>query len=178
MAALNETKVAAKVSTFVEDPIHLEVHDAAPIQAVALQNYRLVSIGMATSDVICLLLGMFLTHLALYEIVEIPGGYVWFVIGVPFLWLGVFLAYGLYEPQQLAPAEEFRRVIGATSVAVIGMAMAGVWAHAWVSRRWIGLFALTALVLEMLTRRAWRYKIGHLREDGYLSLRTLVVGTD
>ncbi|MGH9196908.1 MAG: sugar transferase, partial [Acidimicrobiia bacterium] len=55
---------------------------------------------------------------------------------------------------------------------------AGAWAHAWVSRRWIGLFWVAALVLEMLTRRAWRYKIGHLRGEEHLSLRTVVVGTD
>jgi len=180
MAVRSEVEVSAEVSTIVLDLPAETSHVERPVhpRSAALKNYILVSRGMATSDVICLLSAFLLTHLSLYRIAEIPGGYTWFVLLVPILWVAVFHAYGLYEPQHLSPAEEFRRVLGATSVAVIGIGIAGIWANAWVSRRWIGLFWLVAVLLEMLTRRVWRYKIGHLREEGHLSLRTLVVGTN
>jgi hypothetical protein len=41
------------------------------------------------------------------------------ILAVPLLWLGVFHAFSLYSLQHLSAPEEFRRVIGATSVGIV-----------------------------------------------------------
>ena len=45
----------------------------------------------------------------------------------PALWVALFHAFSLYGPQRLAAAEEFRRIIGATSLGVVLLALVGYW---------------------------------------------------
>ncbi len=94
------------------------------------------------------------------------------------LWVALFHAFSLYGPQRLAAAEEFRRIIGATSLGLVLLALVGYWSQHSLLRLGVGLSWLLALFLELLTRRAWRWYQHRLKVDGRLALRTLVVGTN
>jgi exopolysaccharide biosynthesis polyprenyl glycosylphosphotransferase len=95
----------------------------------------------------------------------------------PLLWVGVFHTFDLYAPQHLSAPEEFRRVIGASGVGIVLLALVSFWSKASFSRGWIGLAWALVLVLELLPRRWLRAYQWRLRLDGRLVLRTLIVGT-
>ena len=95
----------------------------------------------------------------------------------PLVWIGVFSAFSLYAPQHLSAPEELRRVIGASGVGIVLLALGSFWSKASFSRAWVGLTWVLVLVLELLSRRLWRSYQWRLRIDGRLALRTLVVGT-
>ena len=95
----------------------------------------------------------------------------------PLVWIGVFSTFDLYAPQHLSAPEELRRVIGASGVGIVLLAMGSFWSKSSFSRAWVGLTWVLVLVLELLSRRLWRAYQWRLRMDGRLALRTLVVGT-
>ena len=95
----------------------------------------------------------------------------------PLVWIGVFYAFNLYAPPHVSAPEELRRVIGASGVGIVLLALGSFWSKSSFSRAWVGLTWLLVLVLELLSRRLWRAYQWRLRIDGRLALRTLIVGT-
>jgi exopolysaccharide biosynthesis polyprenyl glycosylphosphotransferase len=93
------------------------------------------------------------------------------------LWVAVFRAFNLYAPQHLSSSDEFRSIIGATSLGIVLVVMASYWSKSSFPRAWLGLSWLLALLLELATRRAWESHRLRLKRRGRLTLRTLIVGT-
>jgi exopolysaccharide biosynthesis polyprenyl glycosylphosphotransferase len=106
-----------------------------------------------------------------------PGPFALLTIGSA-VYLAVFAAFGLYRLQRLSPAEEFRRLLGAVSLAVSATIVLGFWTSRTPQRLSIGLTWVIAMVLTLATRRLWHMWITRMRGRGYLTLRTLIVGTN
>lgn len=96
----------------------------------------------------------------------------------PIVLILVFGAFRLYQGHRFTPAEEFRRIIFAVSVGVIGLVTLAFWSKATLSRAWLGLSWGLVLVLALLTRRVWHYYVGRERERGAYRFSTLIVGTN
>ena len=118
------------------------------------------------------------TYLIRNAISPLPPDWIVITFLAPFVWVPIFQIHGLYAPQHLSIVEEARRVMSATSVAIVIVVMASFWSQASFSRLWIGSSWALALCLEAATRMAWRRHRERLRADGKLSLRTVIVGTN
>jgi exopolysaccharide biosynthesis polyprenyl glycosylphosphotransferase len=143
----------------------------------ALRRYHDIAVGLAFSDAGCVVIALLASYALRYpgRLVPIPEA---IVVGLaPLIWVAVFYSFDLYAPQHMSAPEELRRVIGASGVGIILLAMGSFWSKASFSRTWVGLTWALVLGLELLPRRAWRVYQWRLRLDGRLALRTLVVGT-
>jgi exopolysaccharide biosynthesis polyprenyl glycosylphosphotransferase len=153
--------------------------EAAPAEpgSGALRRYHRISVGLAVSDAACIMVALVTAYFLRYSGRPVPAGEVAVIVLTPVLWVGVFQAFDLYATQHLSAPEEFRRVIGASSVGMVLLALTSYWSHSSLSRAWVGLTWVVALTLELVTRRCWRAWAWRLQLDGRLALRTLVVGT-
>jgi exopolysaccharide biosynthesis polyprenyl glycosylphosphotransferase len=144
----------------------------------AINRYRKVAAAMAVSDVLCLLAAVGAAYVLRFRVTQLPVDLL-LVFGVALLaWPLIFKAFSLYSPAQLHPAEEFKRILGATGAGVAFLMLAGYWFGSSLSRPLVATAGLTVLVLELAVRRVWRWRIGRLKTDGRLALRTLIIGTN
>jgi exopolysaccharide biosynthesis polyprenyl glycosylphosphotransferase len=144
----------------------------------ALRWYRAISLGMALTDAACIVVALLVSYQVRYSSVRpMPVRELVVVVVAPLLWVAVFRSFNLYAPQHLSPPEEFRGIIGATSLGIVLVVMASYWSKTSFPRVWLGLTWLLALLLELMTRRAWESYRLRLKRDGRLALRTLIVGT-
>jgi exopolysaccharide biosynthesis polyprenyl glycosylphosphotransferase len=90
----------------------------------------------------------------------------------------VFGTFRLYSAHQLAPAEEFRRLILAVTVTVMSLFTISFWSSLSLSRLWLGLGWILSIVLALATRRIWHYYVWRVRGRGKLTFRTLIVGAN
>jgi exopolysaccharide biosynthesis polyprenyl glycosylphosphotransferase len=144
----------------------------------ALRRYRGIAVGLAVSDAVCVVVALASSYYLRYPDPGLMPLRESVVIALsPLVWVGVFHTFDLYAPQHLSAPEEFRRVVGASGVGLVLLAMVSFWSHSSFSRAWIGLTCALVLVLELLPRRWWRAYQWRLRLDGRLVLRTLIIGT-
>jgi exopolysaccharide biosynthesis polyprenyl glycosylphosphotransferase len=146
----------------------------------ARRRYRRIGLGMMVSDALCACAALLLAYqlgglssiwsMSLVERVAL--------LLAPLLWVGLFQAFSLYAPQRLAAAEEFRRVIGATSLGTVVLVLLTYRSVHPLPPTWVGLAWFGALFLELATRRAWRWHQHRMKLDGRLALRTLIVGAN
>jgi exopolysaccharide biosynthesis polyprenyl glycosylphosphotransferase len=150
---------------------------AAEPDSGALRRYHRISVGLAVSDAACIVVALVTAYFLRYSGRPMSAAEIAVIVLTPLLWVGVFQAFDLYATQHLSAPEEFRRIIGASSVGVVLLALTSYWSHSSLSRAWVGLTWVVALTLELVTRRCWRAWAWRLQLDGRLALRTLVVGT-
>jgi exopolysaccharide biosynthesis polyprenyl glycosylphosphotransferase len=143
----------------------------------ALRRYRAISIGLAVSDAACIVTALIVIYQLRYSTRPMPTRELAVVLAAPLLWVGAFRAFNLYSPQHLSPSDEFRGVIGASSLGIVLVVMASYWSKSAFPRAWLGLSWLLALLLELAARRGWEVYRLRLKRDGRLALRTLIVGT-
>ena len=166
-------------ATAPEDLRALDAPALADAGAVR-RRYERLGLGMIVTDALCALAALLLAHqlagptsLWPRSMVERLG-----LVTAPLLWVALFQAFSLYAPQRLAAAEEFRRVIGATSLGVVLLVLLTYRSDHSLPPLWIVLAWLVALYLELASRRVWRWHQHRLKVDGRLALRTLIVGAN
>jgi exopolysaccharide biosynthesis polyprenyl glycosylphosphotransferase len=142
-----------------------------------LRRYRAIAMGLAVTDAACIVGALLIAYRLRYSMRPMPAPELVIVAIAPFLWVSVFRAFNLYAPQHLSPSDEFRGIIGASSLGIVLLVMASYWSKAAFPRAWLGLSWLLALLLEFATRRGWKAYRLRLKRDGRLALRTLIVGT-
>jgi exopolysaccharide biosynthesis polyprenyl glycosylphosphotransferase len=142
-----------------------------------LRRYRAIAMGLAVTDAACIVAALMTSYQVRYSMRPMPMRELAIVAIAPFLWVAVFRAFNLYLPQQLPPSDEFRGIIGASSLGIVLLVVASYWSKAAFPRAWLGLAWLLALLFELGTRRGWEAYRLRLKRDGRLSLRTLIVGT-
>src|SRR6266567_4610812 len=142
------------------------------------RRYQRIGLGLVVTDAFCAGAALLLAYGPRVSIGSLSVAERLLVLAAPLLWVALFHAFSLYGPQRLAAAEEFRRIIGASSLGVVLLALVGYWSQHSLWGLGVGLSWLVALFLELLTRRAWRWYQHRLKVDGRLALRTLVVGTN
>jgi FlaA1/EpsC-like NDP-sugar epimerase len=123
-------------------------------------------------------LALIVAYWVRYGVRPLPGRELLLVAAAPVVWVLVFQAFGLYSLLHLPPAEEFRRIVGATGIGLVLLVMVSFWSKASFSRIWVALIWLMAVFLELLARRAWRLYLHRRRMDGRLALRTLIIGSN
>src|SRR5262249_16694455 len=143
----------------------------------ALRRYRQVGVGLVVSDAVCVLVALVASYAVRYPGELMPAREAVVLLLAPLLWVAVFHTFDLYSPQHLAAPEELRRVLGASGVGIILLVLVSYWSKSAFSRVWVGLTWVLVLVLELVARKFWRAYQWHLRMDGRLDLRTVVVGT-
>lgn len=138
---------------------------------------------MAVTDAVALDLAIVLTRVAQMGPQPITPGFFLLLVVAPIVWVATFAAFQLYSISHLSPAEEFRRVLEATGVAVgVKLAVsllvneAGIMGA--ISHGWLALAAGVALLLVLVERQAWHKHMGRLRVRGELSYRTLILGAN
>jgi exopolysaccharide biosynthesis polyprenyl glycosylphosphotransferase len=134
-----------------------------------------LSLALAATDLACLLVAIAFAGSVTAE-PEGAGSVGGLVMTYAALgWIAVFTAYGLYRPLDLAAHDEFRRLLGATSLSSLILTVAILWIEPDVPRAWPLLAWLSVLGLELLGRGFWRKVQARLRR-GPLSHRTVIVG--
>jgi exopolysaccharide biosynthesis polyprenyl glycosylphosphotransferase len=161
------------------DHLVLPISQARPASSGddAVRRYRGIAMGMAFSDAACVVVALVVSYLIRYDSRPMAPLETAAILAVPLLWVAVFHTFSLYSPQHLSAPEEFRRVIGATSVGIVLLVLVSYWSNSSFSRGWIGLTWLLTLLAELATRQAWHWQMWRLRRRGVLAYRTLVVGT-
>jgi exopolysaccharide biosynthesis polyprenyl glycosylphosphotransferase len=144
----------------------------------ALRRYRAIAISLAFSDAACIVSSLIAIYQIRYSTRSMPARELAVVIVAPMLWVAAFRAFNLYSPQHLSSSDEFRGIIGASSLGIVLVVMASYWSKSAFPRAWLGLSWLLALFLEFGTRRGWEAYRLHLKRNGRLTLRTLIVGTE
>jgi exopolysaccharide biosynthesis polyprenyl glycosylphosphotransferase len=147
------------------------------VRSGALRRYHHISVGLAVSDALCIVVALVSSYHLRYSGRPVPDGEIAVMLLAPLLWVAVLHSFDLYATQHLAAPEEFRRIIGASGVGIVVLALGSYWSNASLSRAWVGLTWAMVLVLELVTRRCWRAWQWRLQLDGRLALRTVVVGT-
>lgn len=139
---------------------------------------RAMALVLAGGDVLCLAAAFLLAQLLTVGFAARVEMTLLAVVLSSVLWVLIFHSFGLYVPQHLSSPEVFRSVIGATSVGVVLTVVITLGSFPDLSRKWIGLTWVLALVLELGSRRVWNWWLHQLRSDRRLMLRTLIVGTN
>jgi len=144
----------------------------------AVRLYKRVAVGVAFTDVLSMLLAVMLAWLVRFGDRPLGSTSVLLVAATPFVILPSFAAFRLYSLSRLSPAEEFRRIPGAVSLAIAAFVVIGFWSRANSSRFWVALTWIFGILVVLATRRGWHWYMGRRRREGRLAFRTLVVGTN
>ena len=162
-------------------PFRLDEETTSSRQAQAgnvAVRYRAVALGLIISDVVCLLAALAISYLVHFGTAGTRGAYMATIVAAPVLWIAVFGALSLYSPQHLSASEEFRRIISASSIGMLLIVVAIYSSHTQLSRTWLALTWALALLLELSSRRLWRWVVWRLKVTHWLSFRTLIVGAN
>ena len=144
----------------------------------ARADYRRLYRAVAVSDTLSIVLAMAVAYWVRFGLRIPESGFLLVLLGAPFAVVGVYAAFHLYEAHRFTPAEEFRRIILAVSLALTGLITVSFWSQEAFSRAWLAISWALGLLLALSSRRVWHYWIGRARIDGRLSFSTLIVGTN
>ena len=142
----------------------------------ALRRYRLIGLLLIPLDLLCLTIALLTAHALRFHF--IPDRNYLIVIGVAgILWPAVFHALGLYAPQRLSGLEEFRRTTAAVGIGVVVLILVTFWSDVYLSRSWMAITLVIALILELTARMLVRTYVARLHTTDRLMLRTIVIGS-
>jgi exopolysaccharide biosynthesis polyprenyl glycosylphosphotransferase len=140
--------------------------------------YRWLGRWLALTDTLAVALALLLAYWARFDVRMPSRDFLSLLLGAPFVVVGIFASFHLYEAYRYTPAEEFRRLIWAVTIGVGGLMVLSFWSKADLSRSWVGLSWAFALVFVLVERRLWHAWMGRLRIRGRLSFPTVIVGTN
>jgi exopolysaccharide biosynthesis polyprenyl glycosylphosphotransferase len=140
------------------------------------ERYRQVAWFLVATDAMSLLTALVVAYFIRFGNVPVPIEFGLVMALAPPLWVGIFHAFGLYAPEHLSGAEEFRRSVAAAGVGVTAIVTVSFWSHEAFSRIWVGLTWVLATGLVLTTRASYRRTLARLRREGSLTYRTLIVG--
>jgi exopolysaccharide biosynthesis polyprenyl glycosylphosphotransferase len=144
----------------------------------ARTGYRKIYRLVALTDSFSVAAALLLAYWARFSLRLPTKDFLLSVVGAPFAVVGMFTAFRLYDAYRFTPAEEFRRIILAVSLALTALVTLSFWSHSEFSREWLALSWVFALLFALISRRLWHRHLGKLRSSGKLSFPTLIVGTN
>ncbi|MEA2485193.1 MAG: hypothetical protein QOD46_304 [Actinomycetota bacterium] len=162
------------------DPLAIQLdapQDSSEAGIDVRRMYQRVTAGLVISDVLALSVAFIAAYLVRFQ-ATIHGPYIALGITAPLLWVVIFRVFSLYSPHRISAVDELQRIVGAASVGILGIIATSFWSQTAFSREWVALLWGFAVFGELLTRRAWRWRLAKLRSSGRLALRTVVVGTN
>ena len=152
--------------------------DIAGVSKGARRSYARVYAAMAATDSLLVALALWLAYRIRHPNAAVHLDFLLVMVAAPVLTLAIFSGLRLYNVHQYAPAEEFRRVVLAISLATAAIVMASFWWKAELARAWVFYSWVLSLTFVLVSRQLWRTQVRKLRARGDLMLRTLVVGTN
>jgi len=160
-----------------EDDV-VQIPEAQNPRSPVLVRYRRIAYALVATDAACILVALVVSSLvasvshgdAVTRVTEAAIASA--------MWVAVFHGFGLYAPQHFSPVELLRRIVGASSVGVMVLALTTIWSSFPSSRLWLAQTWCLALLLELAARRVWAWRFGKLRTAGVLCFRTLIIGTN
>ena len=158
--------------------VDLTLLESAGRVASAVAAYRRTSYLIALSDGCAVLLAFVVAYAVRYGLHVHPFDVVLALVLAPALFIAVFAAWRLYSVFRYSAAEEYRRLLGATSLGMTMVIMASFWTGASYSRLWIGYAWGLTLVFVLAGRQLWHRWLSRRRRQGHLVFRTLVVGSN
>ena len=141
-------------------------------------QYRALYRFVALTDVAAIATGLLLAHWLRYGVSVPRGDFLMLLVGSPPALLAVYTAFGLYHAHRFTPAEEFRRIILAVTVGLIGLVTFSFWSMASLSRSWLALSWALGVLLALASRRVWHGWVFRARLQGRFLFPTLIVGTN
>ncbi|HEX7463902.1 MAG TPA: sugar transferase [Actinomycetota bacterium] len=133
---------------------------------------------MALTDGLSIALALALASVIRFGL-QLPTRDIVLLLGVaPFATVALFAAFRLYDAHRVTTAEEFRRVVLAVSMGVVGLATFAFLSKSSTSRLWILLSWTLALVLALSSRLLWHRHVRRARSTGRFTFRTLIVGSN
>jgi len=144
----------------------------------ARDQYRRLYRWMALTDMLSVALAMLVAFWLRFRVTLPAGEFLTLLLVTPLVVVGVFALFKLYSVHRFTPAEEFRRIILAVSLALAGLAITSFWAKESFSRAWIGLSWALSLLATLVSRRLWHGYVRRRRIRGGYSFLTLIVGTN
>jgi exopolysaccharide biosynthesis polyprenyl glycosylphosphotransferase len=146
------------------------------------RRYGRLALWIALTDALSLDVAILLAHWMRTGFGELSAEFLLVLVISPVIWVGVFTFLQLYSFTRLSPAEEFRRLVEGSGIAVAVKVVLGLVTNfailSSLARGWLALTWGVALVLTLATRQLWHRHMGRLRADGRLTYRTLIVGTN
>ena len=144
------------------------------------QRYRMLVAGHVASDIFCVNVMLLATEL-LDDVIRAGSlagiGWLLTILG-SVAWVAIFHSFGLYASRHMSSSEEIRRVVGATSVGAALLLILGAEAlPPGSSSARLGLAFAMVVILEVVTRLAWRRYARSLRSMGLLAYRTVILGS-
>jgi exopolysaccharide biosynthesis polyprenyl glycosylphosphotransferase len=144
----------------------------------ALPRFRRITASLVACDALVAVAALLVVHVLTRGPGAIPLDLVVSLSVAPLLWVVVFNSFGLYQPMRASGWGEFPRILGAATIAVVFLALAGSWWNQPFTRASVALTLLMGLSLELLVRSVFMSMVRRNKRDGLLSLRTLILGTN
>ena len=149
---------------------------SVPAGTSARRHHRLIGGILILTDALALALALLAAHTLRFG--SLPDrDYLIGIVVAATLWIGVFSTLGLYAPHHLSKLEEFRRTVSAVGIGIVVVILLTFWLDVYLSRSWMAITLIIALILELVARGLVRFYIGRLHANRSLMLRTLVVGS-
>lgn len=145
------------------------------------RRYARLARSIALTDVLAVEAAILLTRYIRLGVRPAGPNFASIMLFAPLAVLPIFAAFRLYSFSRLSPAEEFRRLFEASGVLVgvklfLALTLEGGSIEDALSRGWLGLCWVIAVVLLLAVREVWHKHMGRLRARGLLSYRTVIVG--
>jgi exopolysaccharide biosynthesis polyprenyl glycosylphosphotransferase len=151
--------------------------EAGPATPARLQ-YRSLYRRIAVTDALSVATGLIVAHWILFGFRAPHGSFLWLFLWSPLMTCVVFGAFRLYQAHRFTPAEEFRRIILAVTLSMIGLVTLSLSSLASVSRSWLALSWVLGVLFALTSRRVWHYSVFRSRMRGRYLFPTLIVGTN
>lgn len=167
-----------------EEPLATELAVLAEADAAAVEaprsgrTYRWMAASYVAADALTAFAAFVIGYVAAPRVEPLAQAEVGVLILGPLACVVLFQISGLYASHRLSPAEELRRLMGAVSFAVMSVALFSFWSSTLISRSWVIISWLSALVLLTLERRLGRFVVHRFRLKGRLAMRCAIVGSN
>jgi exopolysaccharide biosynthesis polyprenyl glycosylphosphotransferase len=147
------------------------------------RRYVRLACWMALTDVLAVEAAILLTRLIRLGFRPAGPNFAAIMLVAPLVVVPVFAALRLYSFSRLSPAEEFRRLFEASGVLVgvklvLTLTFEGGNLEDALSRGWLGVGWILAILLLLTEREVWHKYMGRLRARGELTYRTVIVGAN
>jgi len=180
----DRTIISSEGVPFPDESRHLLLPRSASARAIprpgTRRRYAQLAFMIALSDAAAFSVAIMVSRTLRVGSTQGPATWVaGILLGAP-MWVVVFALFKLYQIDRLSPADEFRRIIAAIGVGMairIG-ALAALDRKNVLPQKWIGLMLIISIVLVFGERFAWHKYMGHLRSQGRLTYRALILGAN
>jgi exopolysaccharide biosynthesis polyprenyl glycosylphosphotransferase len=154
-----------------------------PSHSPTSRHYARLACWIALTDVLAIEVAVLLTRYIRLGLRSAGPNFATIMLVAPLVVVPIFAAFRLYSFSRLSPAEEFRRLFEASGIVVgvklvLSLTLEGGSIEDALSRGWLGLCWILAVVLVLILRQVWHKYMGRLRARGMLAYRTAVVGTN